>query len=165
MITARLTGLTASALGSLLQLQIIAATLPSWSRCGVEMLCDYGGDWFGPVELRWQPYIDNPAGGDATGGEGLTCANPALGQGPVAVAAPLPPGFDPLTYRDRDLTACVKLDPTGGVSAVRLLSGSGDPALDRALVRRISREWRFSSDGGEKGWHRVRLSRSGPLPF
>lgn len=165
MIATRLTGLTASALGTLLQLQIIAATLPSWSRCGIEMLCDYGGGWFGPVELRWQPYIDNAAGGDGTSSDGATCANPALGHGPVAVAAPLPPGFDPSAYRDVDLMACVKLDPDGGISAVRLLSGSGDAALDRALVRRISREWRFSSDGGERGWHRVRLSRSGPRSF
>lgn len=161
----RLTGTLASLLGTLLQLNVIAATMPRWQECGAAGLCVIEHSPPDIIHLAWRPFID-PAGDGARGlFDGPYCPDAAPAGAATIVAAPLPAGYDPHAYPDRSMFACVRLDGRGGVAAVRLLSGTGQAGVDRALVGWIARAWRFSAEGrATAGWHRVRLNSGRPDP-
>jgi TonB family protein len=160
----RLVGSSASAAGTLVQLAVIAATLPQWRECPANALCLHEAGPIEVVDLDWRPFVDAVVGSDGGGWppDGPFCPGQVSAHAAAVDAAPLPAGYDPHAYPDRGLFACVRIDESGAVTGVRLLAGTGRAALDQALVAAIAREWRFSSERGKAaGWHRVRLNSGG----
>ncbi|HEX8624771.1 MAG TPA: hypothetical protein VF782_06800 [Allosphingosinicella sp.] len=75
--------------------------------------------------------------------------------------SPFPEGYDPHSFPDSDVVACVRLDAAGAVLKAQLVGGTGSAALDRRLLRTLVRQWRFAPVvGGEavRGWQRIRLN-------
>ncbi|MEA3048588.1 MAG: hypothetical protein QOG84_424 [Sphingomonadales bacterium] len=167
----RVFSLYGTLLANLLLLTGMASTL-SGDWC--EALECRGGTYPGGVRLiglqptylpqAWRPYVDNsghyPAEQNAP-----DCPKPrAGGSGVFVLEAPLPHGFDPEGFPGQKLYACVRVTFDGAVAAARLVAGTGRPALDRALLRKITRGgWRFAvPDGAPDAWQRVRLDAGPP---
>ena len=163
----RLLGLSASLIGTLGQLAVIAATAPAVREC-IWSVCLYGHP--GPVELfiGWEPYIDNPGIGLQPSGERRCPGEQAAGSRFRLDHAPLPAGFDAHAYPEGDIFACVRLSGDGEVEAVRIVAGTGRAGLDSRLMRIIHRQWRFrpaDAAASRHSWQRVRLnSGSGQGP-
>jgi hypothetical protein len=96
------------------------------------------------------------------GSPGRRCA----GQQPTGepfriVHSLLPEGYDPHAFPEADVIACVWLDSRGVAHKAQLVGGTGNPALDRQLLRNLYRQWRFAPDYGSEaspGWQRIRLN-------
>lgn len=135
----------------------------SCNWCG-DLACR-GGYLVRGVELRlrqdpWTPWIDTPRqDGVPTGDKGPHCPPPLPRADAVHLdEAPLPTGYDPLGVHVGRLIACVKLDHRARVVSAYLLPGDRPRPLDAAVLREISREWRFRrTDVDPAGWQRVRL--------
>lgn len=163
-IVSRLAGFSASAAGTLLQLAVVAATLPQWRECSLNALCMHEPRPIEVVALGWRPFVDPVVGSDGGGWppDGPFCPGQDSTHAAAVDVAPLPPGYDPHAYPRRGLFACVRIDSSGAVTGVRLLTGTGRAGLDAALVAAIAREWRFAPGRSEAaGWHRVRLNSGG----
>ncbi|HEX8262234.1 MAG TPA: hypothetical protein VF547_05110, partial [Allosphingosinicella sp.] len=143
----RLFGLSASLIGTLGQLGVIAATAPAIGEC-IWSACRYGHP--GPIELfiGWEPYIDNPGVGVQPSRERRCPGEQAAGSRFRLDHAPLPAGFDAHAYPEGDILACVRLGGRGEVEAVRIIAGTGQPHLDSRLMRIVHRQWRFSPADG-----------------
>lgn len=150
--------------GTLLQLAVIAATIPQWPEC-FNGLCM--GDY--PI-LRvsvdvWRPFIDNSGSDGAAVEREPRCPSPRGWEGGYGLAAaPLPDGYDPHAYGERTLFACVLVTRYGEVREVRMLRGTGWTYRDRSLLETIRGAWRFRVDAADPrplSWQRVRLN-SGP---
>lgn len=154
---ARFLGSGASLLGTLVQIAVISETIPDFTHLPPCLHC-HDFNW---VDLPgWTPLIEN-IGADDWRSEVTRCPGPqSAGTTFRLDSAPLPPAFRPIRYGDPVL-ACVKVDKTGSVKAVKLVSGTGEASLDRRLLLTIGRQWRFapmSEVSARPGWQRVRLS-------
>jgi TonB family protein len=159
----RLFGSGTAAAGTLLQLAVIAATIPAFPpvlRC---LHCHE----FEPVLLPgWTPVIENPGSGEWLPEMARCPGRQVAGTSFRLDHAPLPPAFRPFDHKDIVL-ACVRVDSAGSVRSARLISGTGKAGLDRQLLRTITRQWRFapmSEVASRPGWQRVRLSTTASYP-
>ena len=158
--TTRFFGTGSAAIGTLLQLAVIAATLPRPSECpnGLCAIIEPG-----PVQVLdlWGPFIDNVDGGAAGDGLERNCPRPRSARTTFRLnRAPLPTTFR--SYgREGAVLACVRVGRDGSIGAVRLIAGTGPAGLDRQLIETIRRQWRFEPIGPHTspGWQRIRLSR------
>jgi hypothetical protein len=109
----------------------------------------------------WRPFIDNPKDDRVGNGRRLRCPPPAGVDGGVRLAeAPLPPSYDPDSYPNRAIFACVRVDAQGRITSAWLIGGVGRK-MEARLVRTIRREWRFDIESfgpSEPTWQRVRLN-------
>jgi hypothetical protein len=156
-------GYAVAVAGTLAQLAVIAATVPSWSECRYD-LCRGGHGEPPAVMGLWAPFIDNSGDGEGRVDQEPICPAPrGRIDRPGLADAPLPGGFDPHAYSERPIYACALVARSGDVLAVRMLRGTGDRARDFRLARAIG-SWTFRPDAGDpnaRSWQRVRLS-SGP---
>ena len=155
---ARLFGSGSAAIGTLLQLAVIAATLPRPRECPNDM-CVITDSW--PVEVDiWGPFIDNIDDGGTRNGLERRCPGPrSPGTAFRLDHAPLPAAFQRFG-REPPVFACVRVGADGSIGAVRMIAGTGEARLDRQLTETIRRQWRFEPLGPRvhPGWQRIRLS-------
>jgi TonB family protein len=150
-----------SLLGTLLQIAVIEATQPIWTRLPPCIDCHAV-----PTALisDWIPIIENMGKGDRFSNEERCPGPQSAGTHFRIDRAPLPAAFRPFDYSDTVL-ACVRLDAAGSVRSVKLISGTGRVGLDRELLRAIVRQWHFEPREGmevRSGWQRIRLSSRAP---
>jgi hypothetical protein len=158
---ARLFGSGTAAAGTLLQLAVIAATVPQWPECA-NSSCLGGHGHRTVITDVWRPFIDNVYDGEAAAEQRPRCPAPIGRDGRHGIAAaPLPDGYDPHAYNEKAIYACVLVTRYGQVREVRMLRGTGRMSRDRSLVETIGATWRFVADSADPrplSWQRVRLS-------
>ena len=160
----RLFGSVASAVANALLYGSLLAWWPVIQPCAYG-LCVVGEPGPPMAVDTWRPFIDNPGPSGARSRREPECPEPIGAGDPYDLdAAPLPEGYDPHAYRERQVYACILVGHDGTVLAVRMLSGTGRQARDSSLVRTIRRSWRFRRLylDAEPSWQRVRLN-SGPV--
>jgi hypothetical protein len=164
----RLFGSVASGGANLLLYGTILALWPALESCA-HVECGIK-DWPPPIAIdTWRPFIDN-AGPEGTRSRGdPECPMPrGTGDDYSLEAAPLPGGYDPHGFGERQVYACVLVAADGEILGVRMLQGTGRQGGDAGLVRTIRNSWRFRRHEPEAApsWQRVRLdsgSVDGPM--
>jgi hypothetical protein len=117
------------------------------------------------IAVTWSPYLDNGDEGATARGDGRSCrAQAAPPPPPLRLARyEFPATFDPASFPDRALYACVLARSDGTILGARLAQRIHGGAVDRELVATIRDKWHFEAAGGTgTGWERVRLNQ-GPL--
>ena len=156
----RLFGSGSAVIGTLLQLAVIAATLPRPRECPNGLCAIVEPDWVQVLDL-WRPFIDNIGAGASGDGQERNCPGPRPAGSTFSLDhSPLPAEFRP-DGRESAVLACVRVGPDESIGSVRLIAGTGQAGLDRQLTETIRRQWRFEPIGPRPspGWQRVRLSR------
>jgi len=162
----RLVGAAGSALGNLALFALIAAVPSGW--CGHRACRGFVAparpagdlDLLSWISLEWEPYVEEVADADES-----RCPEPVAAPGSTSILqSSLPLAYDPSAYPSRDVYACVKVNAAGGVDEAKILSGTGRPAVDRALAGSFVRGgWLFSASTSRRAaWVRVRLNRRAP---
>jgi hypothetical protein len=171
----RLLGSGTALTGTMLQLAVIAATVPGFPECDSSQ-CRSGHPTWLPEQLNiWRPLIDNgplidnEGEGEKQAEREPQCPAPkGRSEGYRLASAPLPEGYDPHGFRGRALYACVLVARDGQVLQARMLRGTGRPALDSSLLSTIREGWSFWPDGEDPrpaSLQRVRLSSGRPAGY
>jgi hypothetical protein len=149
-----------------LMLVIPALGCPDTS-CGSRSISAYAGGESGvplaTFSVPWSPYIDNRTDGAPTGSDRLACRAAGTPAPPDLrlVRYEFPVSFNPQSFSDRPLFACVLAAGDGTILAVRLPQRISGGAADRALVAAIGNKWHFEGTAsGGAGWERVRLNQA-----
>lgn len=155
----RFSGSAASVLGLVSQLILVSVALPGFRSC---LGCGSGGAPPLQVVDTWRPFVDNPGEGWMDGRSDPLCPEPRERGDPYNLtAAPLPDGYDPHSYGERRVYACVLVGADGEVLTARMLRGTGRAVRDGHLVWTIRLRWQFRPSypaPRAPSWQRVRLS-------